>query len=160
MGVQPLLIGELAKTCGVTVCTLRVYERKGLIRPLYRGANGYRYYDAGLEQPIRVFGAAQSLGISLSELAAIFAGARPLQREPSPSQARAATIVAAEIYQRHIAAIDDELDHLKQVRALLEQRVTYCAEQLAGGGPVRIGVPNVRQERRFRPGRVEYVRIA
>ncbi|HXP92341.1 MAG TPA: MerR family transcriptional regulator [Candidatus Binatia bacterium] len=160
MGVQPLLIGELASTSGVTVCAVRVYERKGLIRPLYRAANGYRYYDASLEYPIRVFGAAQSLGVSLSELCEIFAEARPLQREPSPSQARAATAVAADIYKRHIAAIDDEIARLQQVRELLQQRVAYCSEQLAGSGPVRIGVPNVRQERRYRPGRVEYVRIS
>jgi MerR family copper efflux transcriptional regulator len=158
--VQPVLIGKLASLSGVTACTVRVYERKGLIKPLYRAPNGYRYYDASLQYPIRVFGAALSLGLSLSEIGEIFATATPLQREPSASQARASTIVARGIYVRHLATIDEEVARLMRVRALLEHRIAYTSAQLSGSGPVRIGVPTSPRERRNRPGRVEYIRSA
>jgi MerR family copper efflux transcriptional regulator len=158
MDVQPVLIGKLAALSGVTACTVRVYERKGLIEPLYRAPNGYRYYDASLKLPISVFGAALSLGLSLSEIGDIFAAAKPLQREPTVSQARDAMLVARGIYRRHMTAIDDEVQSLLSVRGLLEQRVAYCSGQLSGTAPARIGVPTAARERRNRPGRVEYVR--
>lgn len=160
MDVQPVLIGKLAALSGVTVATVRVYERKGLIGPLYRTPNGYRYYDSSLQLPIRVFGAAMSLGISLSEIGEIFAAARPLLREPTPVQARDATVIAPQIYRRHIESIDEEVRRLGMLRAHLAQRIEYCAQELAGTGPVRIGVPTTSQQRRSRPGRVEYVRPA
>jgi DNA-binding transcriptional MerR regulator len=160
MDVQPVLIGKLAALSGVTVASVRVYERKGLIGPLYRAPNGYRYYDAGLQLPIRVFGAAMSLGISLAEIGEIFGASRPLLHEPTPEQARDATAIAAEIYRRHTAAIDAEIERLGTLRAHLAQRIEYCTSELAGAGPVRIGVPTTSQRRLSRPGRVEYVRPA
>jgi MerR family transcriptional regulator, copper efflux regulator len=158
--VQPVLIGKLASLSGVTICAVRVYERKGLIKPLYRARNGYRYYDASLQYPIRVFSAALSLGLSLSEIGEIFATAKPLQCEPTASQARASTIVARRIYERHLATIDQEVARLMGVRALLEQRVAHTSAQLSGSGPVRIAIPASPRERRNRPGRVEYIHSA
>jgi MerR family transcriptional regulator, copper efflux regulator len=158
MNDQTVLIGKLAELSGVTVCTLRVYERRGLIKPLYRRSNGYRYYDASLQHPIRVFGAALSLGLSLSEIGEIFAAVTPLEREPDPDQARTTMTPAYTVYERHIAYIDSELRKLLDQRALLERRVAYCKNELAGAGPARIGVP-AGVQRRSLPGRVEYVRV-
>jgi MerR family transcriptional regulator, copper efflux regulator len=158
MNDQTVLIGKLAELSGVTVCTLRVYERRGLIKPLYRRSNGYRYYDASLQHPIRVFGAALSLGLSLSEVGEIFAAITPLEREPDSDQARTTMTPAFTVYERHIAQIDAELRKLIDQRALLERRVAYCKNELAGSGPARIGVPHGVQ-RRSLPGRVEYVRV-
>lgn len=41
-------IGELARQSGLTVDTLRFYEKIGLIRPPARDAAGRRDYDAGM----------------------------------------------------------------------------------------------------------------
>ena len=154
MSEKTVRIGKLAELCGVTVCALRVYERKGLIKPLYRAQNGYRYYDPSLQLPIRVFRSALALGLSLAELGQIFAGATPLQREPTAAEARASIGIAAQIYQRHIAAIDDDVRRLAELRSLLERRVAYCREELNGSG--RIGVPSGDRQRRSKPGRIEY----
>ena len=154
---QTVLIGTLAALSGVTVRTLRVYERRGLIKPLHRGANGYRLYDASLQHPIRVIGAAMSLGLSLSEVGEIFAAIVPLQREANPDEARKTMLPACEVYQRHIARIDEQMQQLDAQRTLLRQRVAYCSNELSGSGPARMGVPQNIQ-RRSLPGRVEYVR--
>jgi MerR family copper efflux transcriptional regulator len=154
---QTVLIGQLAALSGVTVRTLRVYERRGLIKPLYRSANGYRFYDATLQQPIRVIGAALSLGLSLAEVGQIFAAIVPLQREPTPDEARKTMLPACEVYRRHIARIDEQIEKLGAQRALLNQRVAYCTNEFTGSGPARMGVPQGVQ-RRSLPGRVEYVR--
>lgn len=38
-------INEFSKLIGVSACTLREYEQKGLLIPHHRGVNGYRYYS-------------------------------------------------------------------------------------------------------------------
>ena len=40
-----LKIGELAKQTNLTVGTLRYYSDIGLLQPVQRGDNGYRYYS-------------------------------------------------------------------------------------------------------------------
>ena len=42
---KKLTIGEFASVCGTTVQKLRVYDRKGVLRPAHVGDQGYRYYD-------------------------------------------------------------------------------------------------------------------
>ena len=41
---KTLSAGELARRAGVSTDTIRYYERKGVIAPPPRGANGYRRY--------------------------------------------------------------------------------------------------------------------
>lgn len=51
--------------------TLRLYERKGLLPPPPRSANGYRYYPAASIARVRLIRAALSIGFTLEELARI-----------------------------------------------------------------------------------------
>ena len=37
-------IGEVAGRAGVSVDTVRYYERRGLVTPAYRTSSGYRHY--------------------------------------------------------------------------------------------------------------------
>ncbi|MBQ2883457.1 MAG: MerR family DNA-binding transcriptional regulator [Alphaproteobacteria bacterium] len=38
-------IREFSREIGISVSTLREYEKKGLLIPHHRGLNGYRYYS-------------------------------------------------------------------------------------------------------------------
>lgn len=157
MEERRVLAGQLAQSCGVTVRALRVYERRGLIAPVARGENGYRYFDPAVAQSIRVFGALLSLGINLHEVGEIFAAAIPIHRALTPAQARDSMGRARAVYTRHIGTIESEIARLAGVREILAQRVAYCSAQLTRPGPVTIGVP-ASPLRRVRPGRIEYVR--
>jgi MerR family copper efflux transcriptional regulator len=157
MEERRILAGQLARSCGVTVRALRVYERRGLIAPAARGENGYRYFDPEVAQSIRVFGALLSLGIPLHEVGEVFASAIPIRGGLTPAQARDSMRRARAVYRRHIDAIDGEIARLARVRVILAQRVAYCSAQLTRPGPVTIGVP-ASPLRRVRPGRIEYVR--
>ncbi len=66
----PLRSGVLAKLVGLSPDTLRLYERKGLLRPL-RSANGYRSYPPAAVERIRLIRAALSIGFTLDELAEV-----------------------------------------------------------------------------------------
>ncbi len=63
-------IGELAAATGVTVDTLRYYEKLRVLDSPQRQANGYRRYGAQHVERIQFVQSAQALGFSLAEIAA------------------------------------------------------------------------------------------
>lgn len=76
-----LSVGEVARRAGVAVSALHYYEREGLIHSLRSGGN-QRRYPRGVLRRVAVIKVAQSLGLSLAEIAAAFA-TLPDDRPPS-----------------------------------------------------------------------------
>jgi len=66
-------IGDLAATTGVSTQTLRFYEREGLIPAPNRQSNGYRVYDDDVASRIGFIRAAQTAGLTLSDIAGVLA---------------------------------------------------------------------------------------
>src|SRR5215471_6263204 len=67
---ESLRPGELARLAGVSVDTLRHYERKGLLSPR-RAANRYREYPVEAVDRVRLVRRALSIGFGLDDLARI-----------------------------------------------------------------------------------------
>ena len=65
-------IGELAERSGMSVQTLRFYERSGLIPEPRRTQAGYRIYANGDLRRVEVIRQAKRLGFSLGEIKRIF----------------------------------------------------------------------------------------
>ena len=63
-----LKIGELARITGLTVGNLRYYSDIGLLQPVHRGDNGYRYYAQNASEQVEFIKKAQTLGFSLEEI--------------------------------------------------------------------------------------------
>jgi DNA-binding transcriptional MerR regulator len=63
--------GELAKAAGVSVDTLRHYEKKGLLPAPPRGGNRYRLYPPAAVQRVRVIQRALDMGFTLNDLARV-----------------------------------------------------------------------------------------
>lgn len=61
-------IGELANQTGLAVGTLRYYSDLGLLIPVYRGDNGYRYYSQDANSQVEFIKKAQALGFTLEEI--------------------------------------------------------------------------------------------
>jgi DNA-binding transcriptional MerR regulator len=75
-----LKIGELAQRAGVTAKAIRFYERKQVLPPAIRAANGYRLYGDEAVEMLRFVKQAAGLGLTLSEIKDIIAirrGGRP-----------------------------------------------------------------------------------
>lgn len=66
--VTHLKIGQLAKQTGIAVGTLRYYSDLGLLQPVQRGDNGYRYYSENASQQVDFIKKAQTLGFTLEEI--------------------------------------------------------------------------------------------
>jgi MerR family copper efflux transcriptional regulator len=64
-----LTIGQLAKSAGVHVQTVRYYERLHLLGPAARASSGYRLYGPEEERRLRFIKNAQALGFTLQEIA-------------------------------------------------------------------------------------------
>jgi MerR family transcriptional regulator, copper efflux regulator len=63
-----LTIGQVAKSAGVNVETIRFYEREGLIGKPPRRPSGYRQYQPDVVRRIRFIQRAKELGFSLREI--------------------------------------------------------------------------------------------
>ena len=116
-------IGDLARAGGVSVETIRFYQRRGLISEPPRGTGARRYTEADLER-LRSIKAAQTAGFTLEEIATLLG----LDHED-----RAAARALAEA---RIAAIDEKIATLKTMRAALKNLAADCAK--GGDGPCPI----------------------
>ena len=63
-----MTIGLVANAAGVSVDTLRFYERHGLIARPRRNFSGYRIYAADVLERLRFIADAKALGFSLREI--------------------------------------------------------------------------------------------
>jgi MerR family transcriptional regulator, copper efflux regulator len=61
-------IGELAAETGLTVDTIRFYERRGVLPAPHRRPSGYREYPSSTVDRIRMARALQQLGFALDEV--------------------------------------------------------------------------------------------
>ncbi len=116
-------IGDLAKAGGVSVETIRFYQRRGLLSEPPRGAGARRYSQGDLER-LRSIRAAQTAGFTLEEIATLLA----LDHDD-----RAA---ARSLAEARIAAIDEKIATLKTMRAALKNLAADCAR--GGEGPCPI----------------------
>ncbi|MEV3981210.1 MerR family transcriptional regulator [Nonomuraea sp. NPDC049758] len=68
--------GQVAERAGVNLQTLRYYERRGLIAEPRRSPGGHRAYPPGTVALVTVIKAAQRLGFTLDEIAALIGAGR------------------------------------------------------------------------------------
>ncbi|WP_419599976.1 MerR family transcriptional regulator [Thiolapillus sp.] len=66
---MPLTIGKLAKQAGVTIETIRYYQRKGLLQEPEKPLYGYRQYPPEAVARIKFIKRAQQAGFTLREIA-------------------------------------------------------------------------------------------
>lgn len=106
-------IGAFSQLTGVTIKTLRYYDRVGLLKPAKVDPfTGYRYYTAAQIDRLNRILALKDLGLSLDEVA------RVLLENPSASEIRGMLrLKRAQLQQ----TIDEEQARLQRVEARLRQ---------------------------------------
>ena len=105
-------IGELAYLAGINPRTLRYYERIGLLAPSARTTAGYRLYSDKDADRLAFIRRAQTLGLSLTEIADIIA-----LRDGGTPPCRHVRALA----ELRIRAIDHQIAELEALRADLGQ---------------------------------------
>ena len=100
-------IGQLARAAGVTVQTVRFYERRGLVTPAARRESGYRDYPDGAVDEIRTVVGLKALGFTLAEIRSA-TGAHPGDGELCRLSAEKVHALEAEI--RRLTAVLNALN--------------------------------------------------
>ena len=113
---ERLRIGQVADAAGVTVQTLRYYERRGLLRSPRRTSSGYRIYDADTVDTIGAIKRAQSLGFTIAEI-------RQLMSLHSRRRSPGAVV---EMLAEKIREIDGKIRDLRLMRRSLQKGYETC----------------------------------
>ena len=136
-GHEFLSIGETARRSGVATSALRFYETRGLINSR-RGSGNQRLYDRATLRRIAIIRVAQTLGLSLAEIASAFeslpAGGNPTRRDWE----RLSTRWGKQLEQR-IADLQNLRDRLGGCIGCGCLSLTHCALYNAGDSAASLG---------------------
>ncbi|NEB21781.1 MULTISPECIES: MerR family transcriptional regulator [Streptomyces] len=102
-GTGLMTIGELARTTGLPVRTIRYWSDEGALPPQARSAGGYRLYDAASAARLELIRTLRELGLGLDAVRRVLAG-----------EATVAQVAAA-----HVSALDAQIGALRVTRAVL-----------------------------------------
>jgi len=108
-------IGAIAKQAGVSIDTVRYYERNGLLAPQGRLASGYRRYGALELSRLRFIRRAQELGFSLKDVRELLGLSR--QRDVARVKRAAET---------KLADVEKKIASLVRVRDGLSRLIDAC----------------------------------
>ncbi|MGW1556675.1 MerR family transcriptional regulator [Streptomyces sp. NPDC002144] len=96
-------IGELARSTGLTVRTIRYWSDEGVLTPVGRSTGGYRLYDAESAARLELIRTLRELGLGLIDVRRVLDGERTV----------------AEVAAAHVAALDAQIRSLRVTRAVL-----------------------------------------
>jgi MerR family mercuric resistance operon transcriptional regulator len=118
-----MTIGQLARSAGVGIETVRFYERQGLLEEPTRKASGYRQYSDDVVARLRFIRRAKQLGFSLKEIGELIA----LRFEPETTCAEVKRKA-----QTKLADIESKISDLRRMQKTLHKLATTCR----GYGPI------------------------
>lgn len=113
-----LSIGQVARQTGVSVETVRFYEKQRLLEPPQRTAAGYRQYPPETVRRVRFIQRAKDVGFTLREIGELLA----LRREPGTSCAEVKSRAT-----RKMDLIDQRIRDLTEIRDALERMAAKCS---------------------------------
>lgn len=116
-----LTIGKLAVRSGVSVQTIRYYERSGLLPKPARTTTGYRVYSDAVVTTLRFIKHAQVLGFSLSEIRELLS----LRTQPDTTCAK----VRQQASQK-LVAVDKKIEDMQRIKRALTKLVGTCSEDV------------------------------
>lgn len=125
--VRGLKIGEVAKAIGVSVETIRYWERLGLALEPQRSARGHRLYEPDEIRRLAFLRRARELGFGQRDL-------RALARLTASDRSSCAQ--AREITARHRARIREKIAELTAIDIALAQSVSLCSVDRGEGCPI------------------------
>ncbi|MER6422620.1 MerR family transcriptional regulator [Streptomyces sp. NPDC001137] len=102
-GTGLFTIGELARSTGLTVRTIRYWSDEGVLTPVTRSLGGYRLYDTESAARLELIRTLRELGLGLDDVRKVLDGERTV----------------AQVAAAHVVALDAQIRSLKVTRAVL-----------------------------------------
>ena len=110
-------IGRVAEAAGVSIDTIRFYERQGLIAPPRRNFSGYRNYSEDVIDRLHFIGDAKRLGFTLKEIKELLSQGVQSTNECGPVTRKA---------EVKLAEMNEEIARLQRLRVTLRKMVEAC----------------------------------
>ncbi len=113
--METIGIGTLAKRAGVSIDTVRYYEKSGLLAPQARLPSGYRRYGDPQVARLRFIRRAQELGFSLRDISGLLglSGQRDVARIKRSAE-------------RKLAEVNKRIAALQRVQGALSTLIDQC----------------------------------
>ena len=124
MNGSALQIGEVASRSGVTIDTVRYYERRKLLPRAPRSNGGFRLFLPETVERVRFIKQAQELGFSLDEISAL------LTTGGGANECRS----VRDLLQRKLTELDHRLKAMKGFRRVLAKHLAACEGELKQHG--------------------------
>ena len=115
---EALSIGDLARATGVSVETIRYYERIGLLPAPPRTAGNYRIYGPGHQQRLSFIRRSRDLGFAVEQVRALLGLADQTDHDCREVDAMA---------QRQLVEVERKIEDLTALRAELHDLVDHCS---------------------------------
>lgn len=110
-------IGEAARATGLSIDTIRFYEKSGLLRRSVRTEGGFRLFGPGEFQTLRFVRKSQELGFSLNEIRELLI----LRDEAVPACAH-----VADLLERKLAHVEEKIGELQGLARSLKGALRKC----------------------------------
>ena len=118
-----MLIGQVAQTTGLSIDTIRFYEKQSLVPQPQRTSARYRVYDERDVERLRFIGRAQNLGFSLQEIRELLA----IAASQGDGCSHVLELVAAKVVQ-----VKEKIAELKRIESQLQNAQKRCNAALVG----------------------------
>ena len=116
-------IGEVARQTGVSVETLRYYEKRGLLDAPARTEGGFRQYSDDVVHLVRFIKQAQSFGLTLDDIQQFVIHQQHRHHRPSCRKVR-------DLLTHRIDEIEDRINELREFGATLRGHLALCESAL------------------------------
>jgi MerR family copper efflux transcriptional regulator len=115
-----MTIGRVANALGLSIDTIRFYERQGLISAPRRNFSGYRNFSDDVIDRLRFIGDAKRLGFTLKEIKELLSQGVKSTAECGPVTKKA---------EAKLAEMNEEIARLQGLRVTLRKMVEACGGQ-------------------------------
>lgn len=119
--MQALQIGRVAQRTGLSVDTIRFYEKAGLLPRPARSSGGYRLYGEHEIADLEFIQKAQRLGFSLNEIRELFA----IRRHPDEACAHVRDLIV-----QKLVIVRSKIEELRALEAALADALKLCSKAL------------------------------
>ena len=123
MAQSGIQIGDLAKRAGVSVDTVRFYERRRLLPRAPRSGGGFRLFSPEVVERIQFIKQAQELGFSLAEIGELLAtgGANECRQ-------------VRDLLRTKLGELDQRMESMRKFRRVLARHLKDCEHELQEHG--------------------------
>jgi MerR family transcriptional regulator, copper efflux regulator len=115
--MSTMTIGRLSERTGVSIDTVRFYERKGLLPPPARRASGYREYHESDIDRLRFIRRSKELGFTLAEIGELLSLSGNRRGDMRGVRRKA---------EQRLQQVERKIEELQRVKGGLQKLIASC----------------------------------